>query len=137
MDTEDFKKILEKKEIERRNLESFLKSRGLRAETLREIMSPHSEAFDFELGKMSLLLDRAREKADKGDIKLACYMLGAGARVQKDVVYGVMLRVFGLNFTESSYGTALRDYVMNRYQREEDDCIKIASEKVKEVINEK
>ena len=133
MNQEEFQKIIEKKEIERKGLEGFLKSRILDPSTLREIMQPNYETFEFELCKMVLFLEEAKKAADKGEVEETVHILGAGARVQKDVVYGVMFRIFGINL-ESSYSKSLRDYVMNKYQKEERKCLEIIKRQVVEEL---
>ncbi len=104
---------------ERKNLETFLSERNLDVAQLPQIMGDESfNSLLFELSKLGMFIDRAvKIVKETKNISQAGLIMGVGAKVQKDVVYGVMLNVFGFNLIRGGYGEALKDYVMIKYEK--------------------
>lgn len=105
---------------ERDSLKTFLSGRGHSInDVVRELGSCEFSKFISELSEMGKMLEQAEMAArESKNIKVVGYMLGAGAKIQKDRVYGVLTLAIGEIFPKiDGYVAVLRDYIKGRFER--------------------
>jgi|GEM_PF-5810640 len=107
---------------EKEELGRFLSQRGMRLEAVAsKIGSPYFDKFISALAAMGEMIERGADAAKTGDLELTGRILGAGAKVQKDAVYGVLIESMGgirpiLDQGINGHLALLRDYIMERYE---------------------
>lgn len=105
---------------ERNSLEAFLSNNKFSiSDVQRELGDLCFSKFISELSEMGRMLEQA-EMAAKGtkDIRIVGYILGAGAKMQKDNVYAVLTLGIGEIFPKiEGYVAVLRDYIMERFDK--------------------
>ena len=110
---------------ERRSLENFLSERQFSLEKIEQTMGADTfTAFFEELVAMKKILNIAFIQArGTKNVEHVSYILGAGARVQKDTVYYALIESSGginallFNLENNTYVKALRDYVVLHYEQ--------------------
>ncbi|MBI2672489.1 hypothetical protein HYX16_06155 [Candidatus Woesearchaeota archaeon] len=119
------------REDELKDLESFLSAKNIPLETVKERLGAcRFETFFAELCKLKELLGMAKTTAGEGDLVKTGYILGAGAKVQKDRVYFALLdpeNFFPILFNIQLYPhlDALKDYIVETYDKGVEECEKI------------
>tara|TARA_Y100000310_G_scaffold278642_1_gene297204 strand:+ start:21687 stop:22118 length:432 start_codon:yes stop_codon:yes gene_type:complete len=126
---------------EKSQLESFLNTKKIPLQSVvDELGNQYFNRFVSELALMRRYINHAKDAARAKDINKVGHILGTGAKVQKDNVYGVLMQAQGAQPHEQDGHifldmkelpkiegniAALRDYIMQRYDFGVQACEKI------------
>jgi hypothetical protein len=122
-------RVAELIEAERETLALYLDGTGtgIRLENISVAMGEHFNRFLEGMAVMSLMSAEALKAARAKDIHEVGRLMGAGAKVQKDGIYGVLIESAGgiQNFLQTGVKgnfVILREYIMHRYETAVRQC---------------